>query len=220
MPRPARHPDRPPRRRLPLALAAALVVLSGPCLGTDPPRSERGTGEVMAEAMTRMMDAMGFSPSAAKSPADLPAMLEQAPAPPMVNELPEPFGKLGRPALEFSLPETYRRFTGQANPWQPTSLDGIWEERAGGLLIIQGYRFRLYQPHAGHFDGLIQQRGNRIALYNPATGIARPYEFALQRGRLALRDPAGALFLYRQLWLNEDDPADAFSPSPAEAAEQ
>ena len=48
--------------------------------------------------------------------------------------------------------------------WQRTTLDGIWEGRGGALLIVQSHRFRLYSSQGGYIDGLIQQRGDRLAL--------------------------------------------------------
>jgi hypothetical protein len=82
-------------------------------------------------------------------------------------------------------------------------LEGVWEGREGGLLIVQGHRFRLYSPHGGFVDGLIQQRDDRIALYDQGSETARPYEFAEQQGRLVLRDADGRVYLYRRLWLDE-----------------
>jgi hypothetical protein len=93
--------------------------------------------------------------------------------------------------------------------WQRTTLDGIWEGREGGLLIVQAHRFRLYSPHGDYIDGLIQQRGDRIALFDPERDIARPYEFAQHQGRLVLRDAAGQVYLYRRLWLDETGYGDA-----------
>jgi hypothetical protein len=40
-------------------------------------------------------------------------------------------------------------------------------------------------------------------MYNPENEHIRPFEFAESEGRLALRDPAGSLFLYRRLWLDQ-----------------
>jgi hypothetical protein len=88
--------------------------------------------------------------------------------------------------------------------FSPTTLDGVWEGRDGGLLVIQGHRFRLQSARGGHVEGLIQQRGNRLALYEPASEVARPYEFIEEQGRLILRDAEGQIYLYRRLWLEED----------------
>jgi len=86
--------------------------------------------------------------------------------------------------------------------WKPSRLEGVWEGRDGELVIVQGERFRIYSPERRRVDGLIRIQGNRLALYNPLDGQARPFEFAQQQGRLIMRDLAGQLYLYRRLWLN------------------
>jgi hypothetical protein len=55
-------------------------------------------------------------------------------------------------------------------------------------------------------------------MYNPVNDTARPYEFALDRGRMVLRDAAGELFLYRRLWLEDEQQAEPFSQGRAEDA--
>ncbi len=193
------------------------LLISGLSIGAD----QRGAGEVMADAMTRMMDAMGFSPSGERGANSLSGVMDSVPGQSQAQSQAQGFAKalpghFGHPLWEFGLPEAYRSFSAEPGAWRPTPFDGIWEERAGGLLIVRGRRFRLYQPNAGYVDGLIQQRGNRVALYNPATQAARPYEFALHQSRLALRDPAGTLFLYRRLWMEQEDSADpADLPDPS-----
>ncbi|WP_328987817.1 hypothetical protein [Thiorhodovibrio winogradskyi] len=176
----------------------------------------RGGTERMAEAMTRMMEAFGFGDSWSPSDSQPGQGLDDA-MPDMMN--PRGVGwaaGFGDPVREFGLPGPLQQFGRALGALQPTSLDGIWEGRDGGLLIVRGSRFRLYQLNAGFIDGLIQERGQRIALYDPNTDSARPYEFALQSGRLALRDAAGKVYLYRRLWLEKDLPNDSFSqPGPA-----
>lgn len=214
--RPGRTAKRSPRRQLAwfliLGLIASLAAIR-PAMAAD----ERATGERMADAMTRMMDAMGLSESADASMGHTPqAMRDAMPAWPWGESW---SGGFGDPVRAFGLPKSLQDYGGAARPWQATTLNGIWEGRNGGLLIVRGYRFRLYQPNAGYIDGLIQQRGDRIALYDPATNSAQPYEFALHRGRLAVRDAAGKLFLYRRLWLEQDAAGHGFSQeSPAAAA--
>jgi len=86
--------------------------------------------------------------------------------------------------------------------WKPVQLEGIWEGRDGELVIVQGERFRIYSPEFRQVDGLVRIQGNRLALYNPLDGHARPFEFAEHQGRLIMRDLAGRLYLYRRLWLD------------------
>lgn len=213
-----------------------LVVLSlGPLLVLA--AEERQAGEVMADAMTRMMEVMGFGESDSPGEAVGDAMRGRMPMSPdtygLQGMMPDgaPFGyawpgNFGNPLWTFGFPEgfdpgdfrpeNFRRFGDRAPwaQWRPTTLDGVWEGRDGGLFIVQNYRFRLYKPGYGHIDGMIQQRGDRLALYNPATRTARPYEVAQFRGRLVLRDADGQLLLYRRLWLEQDAATDTLAIPP------
>lgn len=193
------------------------VTIAPPALAED----GRGSGERMAEAMTRMMEAFGFGDSWNPSDSQPGQGLNDA-MPGMMNPRGGSWASgFGDPVREFGLPGPLQQFGRALGALQPTRLDGIWEGRDGGLLIVRGSRFRLYQFNAGFIDGLIQERGQRIALYDPNTNSARPYEFALQSGRLALRDAAGKVYLYRRLWLENDLPNDSFSPpDPATDAQK
>lgn len=189
----------------------------------------------MAEAMLDMMDAMGFiddhKPGAylPMNPANLgvPNMpsgmgdfsidafglntLGQQPGSPMQTN---PAQTLGVDQMPWSLQgiQQMPQIPGLPTGWRRTALEGIWEGREGGLLIVQAHRFRLYSPAGGYIEGLIQQRGDRVALYEPRQQLARPYEFAQHQGRLVLRDAEGQVYLYRRLWFEPDDT----SGSPAQ----
>lgn len=183
----------------------------------------------MAEAMAKMMEAMGFlgpalpgsmpSPVPGVMPGMLPSPLTGMPGATDPKTLMDQGMEKGGAALQqmtegMKMPDTPASFM----PWgTPSRLDGVWEGRNGELLIVQGNRFRIY-PGASHYvDGYIQLQGDRLALYNPGNEHIRPFEFAESEGRLALRDPAGTLFLYRRLWLEQ--PAAETTRAP-EATEQ
>ncbi len=176
---------------MPLMLAGLLLV-AAPC-----PAQTDSARDAMASAMARMMEAMGFLGGSGVTPEPWSAPM-QAPmqaadeARDMLEQMPGGEALHALPGLDG---------------WRATSLDGVWEGRDGGLLIVEGPRCRLYAPTHAHIDGLIQQRGDRIAIYTPSDDVARPYEFAQQRGRLVLRDAGGQLYLYRRLWLDQPLPA-------------
>jgi len=215
-------------------LLAVVIVLAVPALQAG----DGSSRAAMADAMARMMEAMGFLDEGGRDksgsmPFELGGMSMPGMMPGMGQFGQSPFGfnpwmsGFTNPAQGFdmermwqqmpgasSMPESMSRFAPQLPGmpgWQGTMLEGIWEGRDGGLLIVQGYRFRLYSPHGGYVDGLIQQRGDRIALYDPSSDTARPYEFAEQQGRLVLRDANGQVYLYRRLWMDDVDGYDGSS---------
>ena len=209
-------------------LLALLALLAGtvPAAAEDVSAAPRAA---MAEAMAKMMEAMGFlgpalpgsmpSPVPGVMPGMMPSPLTGMPGATDPKTLMDQGMEKGGAALQqmtegMKMPDTPASFM----PWgTPSRLDGVWEGRNGELLIVQGNRFRIY-PGASHYvDGYIQLQGDRLALYNPGNEHIRPFEFAESEGRLALRDPAGTLFLYRRLWLEQ--PAAETTRAP-EATEQ
>ncbi|KAA6183581.1 hypothetical protein F2Q65_15430 [Thiohalocapsa marina] len=231
-----------------LLLALLLPLLTAPSAAQADDGSPRAT---MADAMARMMEAMGFLDDAGDRVAAMSGLGAGA-MPGMAQGMMPGLGQMGQTPFGFNpwmpgaipntiagasdaLPSAMKPAAGtamqdmmeqlpgagsmldsmsqmmpqlpQGAGWQHTTLDGLWEGRLGGLLIVQAHRFRLYAPHGGFVDGLIQQRGERVVLYDPSTDIARPYDMAQHQGRLVLRDPQGQVFLYRRLWLEELDRA-------------
>jgi len=194
----------PPRAWRALFLAGVFAASVWPAAADEVAAAR----DAMIEAMARMMRVMGFTatePLAGQpAPGTLPDTGAELSA--RLGVLPE-LAPFVDPVRAFSLPRVPPPRTTRLPAgldWRATTLEGIWEDRDGGLLIVIGPRFRIYKPNAGHVDGLIQQRGERVVLYNPANGQARPYEYAELQGRLALRDPEGNLFLYRRLWLEQN----------------
>ena len=192
-----------------------LLLIVAPGVGS----AQQGAREVMADAMARMMEAMGLFDSSPVQPG-----VRGVPANPMSRIGPlgsSPWGPaLGTPwvgpagdrSRTAAMHELMRQFTGQMAKlgegggwpiaWEPSRLEGVWEGRDGELLIVQGSRFRIYSPAVQRVDGWMQIRGDRLALYNPLDRHAQPFEFAESQGRLILRDLNGELYLYRRLRLD------------------
>lgn len=208
-----------------IALALSLsVMLPASASASD-------AAELMAKAMARMMEAMGlFDEDSGPAVASMPSMM------PGLGTF--GYGQMPFNQMPWAQIPGYNAFTdpikafgmqgqGMADqmpgirgwPWGAgaSGLEGIWEGRDGGLMIIRGHRFRLQAAQGGHIEGLFQRRGDRIALYEPQTESVRAYEFAEQRGRLVLRDAAGSIYLYRRLWL--DEPAFALPFGASDAAD-
>lgn len=205
--------SRAPVRKL-VCLLLLIVVVPGSGIARP------GAREVMADAMAKMMEAMGLfdSAPAQRDPGGVFAdpWSPRGPfgAPGWGPALGAPWGgPVSDRSRAAVMRELMRRFTRQLLPsgessgdwpraWKPSRLEGAWEGRDGELVIVQGQRFRIYSPELRRVDGLMRIQGNRLALYNPLDGQARPFEFAEHQGRLIMRDLAGQLYLYRRLRLN------------------
>lgn len=189
-----------PRRRQFASLLPLLLSLAPVQADNSAARS------AMADAMSRMMEAMGLFGSATD------------PARSMYGGMPSPFGMPGWPGGTLGMPfgggsqmwdQFYRSIPGLSQmpqmpqlPWSGSALEGAWEAAGGGLLLVQGPYYRLYAPQGGFVDGSIQVTGDRLRLSNSQAGFNLEFEYAMdQEGRLAMRDQGGQIYLYRRLVL-------------------
>ena len=84
-------------------------------------------------------------------------------------------------------------------PMQLSPLDGVWIGQQGETLQIQGNNFALSSRSSGQVvSGQIQTRKQYLLLYVERTDSKRLYEFAIDQGRMVLRDEHGKLLLYRR----------------------
>jgi len=181
--------------------------------------------DAMADVMSRMMEAMGFLGDASRSSAlkSLPRSAMGAPfgaparpptpgTPSGMPGLGPLWGSAGPPSPDYGMGEMMERFADEQGgasdwwSWVPGPLEGVWESPDGGLLIVQGDRYRLYQPGAGYVDGTLRLGDGWLSLHNRRRGIEHRFEIAVQGERLALRSDGGQLFVYRRLRLNRQEP--------------
>ncbi len=188
-----------------LTLRLVLVLAFSPFAAASADGSD--AAQLMARAMARMMEAMGLFDDSPANPAGmsswLPGMGHLSPEQMPWGQMPG-YGALVDPIKAFGMQGMGEQAgAGLGWPWRvaPGALDGIWEGRDGGLMILRGRRFRLQAAQGGHIEGLFQRRDNRIAFYEPSTESVRAYELAEHQGRLVMRDAAGQTYLYRRLWL-------------------
>lgn len=189
-----------------LAMLLALGCVSGHAAAETP-------AEAMARAIARMMESMGFAGSAGY---EAPAYPDAGAMPGWPGPMtPWPGGALpesGASGMADSAMDGMTRMgqdlmqgmQGQSPgmPWAQTSLEGVWEDNQGGVLIVQGGRYRLYSQCRGYIEGAIRLSGNRVELSNDEEGVTQGFEYALDQGRLALRSDDGQVFLYRRLILD------------------
>jgi hypothetical protein len=195
-----------------LCLSVGLV-----CAAPGPGSAANGTREAMANAMSRMMEAMGlFDSGPTSGPSGSMPMDPTSMAGPW-GSVAGPWGPgmpwggpFQDPSRALQMGEMMNRFSRQmgapAGTWSPSRLEGLWEGRNGELLIVQGERFRIYSPDVRRVDGLIQIREDRLALYNPLYEQAQAFQFAESDGRLVMRDLSGQVYLYRRLRLDGGAP--------------
>jgi len=160
-----------------------------------------GTREAMANAMVKMMDAMGmFKPSPGSSPLSMSSPFGGPGWMPGGGGFGSPWSSpFQDPSRAMGWGEDMMQgFYPGASP-----LEGVWEGRNGELVIVQGNRFRIYSGTAGYVDGYVQVQDGRLAMYTPGDEQARPFEYAESQGRLILRDGGGEVYLYRRLRLDD-----------------
>jgi hypothetical protein len=240
----ARNPLSQPRARrrrlfapaLGLGLVCAMLTLVG-----TPAASDSGEARAaMADAMSRMMEAMGFLGSGAESARSMasgqmpglsgmpgwgmPGSMGMPGWPGMSAPFGsgDPMSQAGRmgEALMEQMPQGIPGMPPGAAmpqmpsmPWSGGLLQGVWEGASGGVLIVQGPYYRLYSPTGGFIDGRLELRSGELRLYNPSAGFDRRFDYALDQGRMALRDEGGQVYLYRQLVLDGGE-GSADQPSP------
>ena len=156
----------------------------------------------MAHAIARMMESFGLTNSGWSGGA---AALPGSVLPPGAPGWPSAFGGWpsggsGASPMNRMADGVYREMAGAVSGSGP--LDGVWEDNQGGLLIVQGGRYRLYSACNGFIDGDIRLASDRLELVNRQENITQIFEFALDQGRLALRNQSGQVFLYRRLVLD------------------
>lgn len=180
----------PRSRRLVLSLALVSVLWGA----VSTAASGELAHEALADAMVRMMQAMGLIGSGFADSTRTDGMPLTMPG--------WPSGFSAWSDLNLS----GKRREGQRESFQPwgvqTFLEGVWESNDGGLLIVQGGNYRLYASCKGSLDGSIRLGSDWIELTNPHEHFSQRFEFAHDRGRLALRDQQGQIFVYRRLVLD------------------
>lgn len=171
--------------------------------------------QAMAYAIARMMEAMGF-PNGAINASPLPFNpMTMTGLPSAFNGLPSMTNPVA-PALAVSgntpLNQILQHFNqswanhehSQTAPEITGVLEGVWEDNQGGLLIVQRNHYRIYSSCNGFIDGDILVNAKQVALTNRREKFTQTFEFALDNGRLVLRNQNGDVFLYRLLILDQE----------------
>lgn len=202
------------RRALPM-IARLLLTLSLAQAATFAD-AEETLAEAMAKAIVRMMETMGFAdsnanrvPGSGLPGASYPMGMAGGMAgwPSAFGSMPG-FGVQGMPFPDSAqskrmAEQVFRQASpdGEGRAEAGSALEGIWEDNQDGLLIVQGGDYRIYASCKGFIEGTIQVGAERVELTNRQENFVQTFEFALDQGRLVLRDRHGQVFLYRRLAL-------------------
>lgn len=78
-------------------------------------------------------------------------------------------------------------------------LDGIWLGRQGDVLMIRDGNARLFGYNRAFYESAdISLQPTRLEIKSLSSGLVRTYDYAYRDGRLALRDAADNILLYRR----------------------
>lgn len=81
----------------------------------------------------------------------------------------------------------------------PSPLNGIWQGQQGEIVLVMYGHFRVYASPDVYRDGDYEIRDGYIIMRDPKTGMQKPYEYVLDKGRMVMRDSDGDLLLFRQM---------------------
>ena len=166
--------------------------------------------EAMAQAIARMMESMGLTgqtPAAGVGALPLSSALNPAAVlSPWSTPTPDQAIQQAGVVAETTW-QTMQGALNAAAPLSGAALEGLWEDNQGGLLIVQGGFYRLYSACRGYIEGEIRLQAAQVELSNHTENFTQTFEFALDQGRLALRDQQGQLYLYRRLILTPTAPS-------------
>lgn len=183
--------------------------------------AEETMAQAMGNAIARMMESMGFANTGVGGAmGNVPGMGQGVPyntmgMPGAMTGLPSPFGMVPGQTMPFPGGSRINQMADQFSQQMPfsggggtipgtgTSLEGLWEDNQGGVLIVQGNFYRIYSSCKGFIEGTIQVGKDRLDLTNQRENFAQTFEFALDQNRLALRNTSGEVFLYRRLVLGQ-----------------
>ena len=162
--------------------------------------------QTMAGTMLDMMDAMGqfsrdYIDSRNRSQDEFPQAWES-----MTPDSSAPTEPMS-PATTDHPPSAEHRGRLSPKASAKTRLEGDWLSPGGERMMIRGARFRLEAGPDRLLEGVLQIRGKLLALHSPRHRQTWIYEYAKQKGRLALRNAQGQLLLYRHV-----DPRDGRPP--------
>jgi hypothetical protein len=82
---------------------------------------------------------------------------------------------------------------------QRSEVDGIWIGQSGEIVLVMYGYFRIYASAENYRDGQYRIIGDVLLMHDPESGATLGYQFALDRGKMIMRDRFGNLLFFKQL---------------------
>lgn len=108
-------------------------------------------------------------------------------------------------------PPTYPEYYPPAHPTGPypapphyatqpgSEVDGIWIGQGGEIVLVMYGYFRVYADTETYRDGRYRIDGDLLHMHDLAHGTTQTYQYALDSGRMIMRNRQGVLLLFKQL---------------------
>ncbi|MEJ2621286.1 MAG: hypothetical protein P8163_13780 [Candidatus Thiodiazotropha sp.] len=151
--------------------------------------------QIMSSAMLAMMDTMGdlahrykrgdnwYNDSDRVNPYPYPYY-----GPPAYANAYPP----AQPSGSYALPPYYRNLP-------RSEVDGIWIGQGGEIVLVMYGYFRVYADAETYRDGRYEIDQDLLRLYDLANGASQTYQYALDSGRMIMRNRQGQILLFKQL---------------------
>jgi hypothetical protein len=80
-----------------------------------------------------------------------------------------------------------------------SEVDGIWIGQGGEIVLVMYGYFRVYADAETYRDGRYEIDQDLLHMYNLANGNSQTYQYALDSGRMIMRNRQGQILLFKQL---------------------
>jgi hypothetical protein len=184
-----------PKNLTPAWLKCGLIWLALLTAGLPQAHAGNSASQIMSSAMLAMMDSMG----------DLAHRYRQR-----NNWYSDSYHVTPYPNT-FYAPLTYPDYYPPAQPSPPytptpyyptephSEVDGIWIGQGGEIVLVMYGYFRIYADTETYRDGRYEIDHDLLHMHNPANGVSQTYQYALDNGRMIMRNREGQILLFKQL---------------------
>ncbi|MCG8019791.1 MAG: hypothetical protein JAZ20_05180 [Candidatus Thiodiazotropha weberae] len=164
-------------------------------MGLSQSHAGSSAASIMSSAMLTMMDTMGDLAHRYKRGDDWHSDNYR------VN--PNPYSYWASPTYPEYYPPTQPPGPYPMPPHYTTEprseVDGIWIGQGGEIVLVMYGYFRVYADTETYRDGRYQIDGDLLHMHDLENGMSQTYQYALDSGRMIMRNREGVLLLFKQL---------------------